>query len=315
MTTTNGNKENSDSENLPEAQEKTGIQMLDSNLVSGDLEASMKRAEKFLQIQDRMRKLAVNLTSPVDWVNENGKPYLQWSGTSKIAMAFGVSYEDLHYSKTNVKDDKGEYVDFECTGYVTWQGRQVPETGTGSSRDPFFGKRNGEFIPLTEIDLNNIKKKALTNFLNRGLKSMIGLSYTWEEIETITNNRINRKNVQGVTYTQGAKGGDTDSPEHKTAKANLSNMILEMCDGDKAKAGNYLEELTTWEKDGKPMKGKKTARFMSEAQMKVILPKVQDAYKTFKADKEPPLPDVQTSEPTQPLGDAPEAKQNDDDPF
>ena len=94
------------------------IQMLDTNLVSGELEASMIKAEKYLKIQDRMRKLAVTLTSITDWVNEGDKPYLQWTGTAKIAMAFGVSYEQMVYKQTTFKDDLGEYVVFDCNGYA-----------------------------------------------------------------------------------------------------------------------------------------------------------------------------------------------------
>lgn len=291
------------SESLPIEQENS-IQMMPTDLVSGDLEASMIKAEKYLAIQDRLRKLAVNVTSVADWVNEGGKPYLQWTGTAKVAMAFGVSYEQMVYKQTKFKDDIGEYVVFDCNGYVTWQGRKIPEAGTGSSRDAFFGKRNGEYLPTSEVDLNNIKKKALTNFLNRGLKSMIGLSFSWEEIETITGGKITSAKVAGVSYDQGGAGGKTpESEETKAKKKKLGQMILEICQGNKEAASAYLYKLTTFKtKEGKEIKGKKQMRFVSEKQTDMLFSKVQEEHKTVAQDSKPPLekklPEVSVDTPT-----------------
>jgi len=298
--------ESSPENDLPVAPPDNTIQMMPTNLVSGDLEASMIKAEKYLKIQDRLRKLAVTLTSIADWVNEGGKPYLQWTGTAKVAMAFGVSYEQMVYKSTKFKDDLGEYIVFDCNGYVTWQGRKIPEAGTGSSRDAFFGKRNGEYLPTSEVDLNNVKKKALTNFLNRGLKSMIGLSFTWAEISEFTNGTITADKVQRVDYDPPGGGGGKvpDSEELKEKKKKLGNMILEMCKGSKEAASQYLLDLTTFTPKGKTeaVKGKTQMRYVSEKQVNMLLGQLKEEYKTFKTDQKPPLdgalPDVQVTEPT-----------------
>lgn len=303
-------------ESLPVPETDNMIQMMPTNLVSGDLEASMIKAEKYLKIQDRLRKLAVSLTSVADWVNEGGKPYLQWTGTAKIAMAFGVSYEQMAYKSTKFRDDLGEYVVFDCNGYVTWQGRKIPEAGTGSSRDSFFGKRNGQFLPISEVDLNNVKKKALTNFLNRGLKSMIGLSFSWDEIKEFTGGKITSATVQNVDYGKPGGGGgkEPDSEELKAKKKRLGNMILEMCNGNKEAASKYLMELTTFTPKGatEPIKGKSSMNYVSENQVNMLLGQLDKQYKTFKDDQKKPLneqlPVVQTSTPTSPTNLKPSTK-------
>ena len=171
-------------ENLPQEinEDKKGM-MLQGYDTTRNLELSLETAERFFTLQDRIKKSAIKVTNQNDWIDQNGNPYLQWKGASSIACAFGVSYSDLNFSKENDKDDDGEFVIYTATAMVKWQGRSVPEIGTGSSRDSFFGKRGGRFLPLSEVDLNNVKKKALTNMLNRGIKSLLGLSFTWNDIE------------------------------------------------------------------------------------------------------------------------------------
>ena len=169
-----------------------------SGLSMVSLEESIKRAENYVKLQDSIRKNALKLTSLQDWVDEGGKPYLMWSGTSKIARAFGVSYGNLTWQTEIFEDENGKCMDITVSGDVLWQGQQLPEVGSASSRDALWGIRKDRetkekiYIPLADIDRTDIKKKALTNFLNRGLKSLLGLSFTWGEIAEQTNGRITK---------------------------------------------------------------------------------------------------------------------------
>jgi hypothetical protein len=265
------------------------------SLQSVDLEGQLKNAEKFFELQSRIRQLSLNVTNQGDWVDEGNKPYLQWTGTSKIAMAFGVSYKDLIFEKELVKDDKGEYLIYHCMGVVSWQNREVPELGTGSTRDSFFGVRtrekeggqNGErekyFLPMSEVDITSVKKKALTNMLNRGLKDLLGLSFSWDEIEKNTNGKITKAGSASVSYKDKGGGGGKKvemSEEGKKLLKQVGDDILSMFKGDAGLARGYLERATSWKvKDGpdagKEIKGKTELNQISEKQLKFLADKVK----------------------------------------
>lgn len=174
-----------------------------------DLQAQIDNAGKFMELQSKIRMMAVKLTNCNDWEDQKGIPYLKWQGAAKIRSAFGVSYTSPDIRREDCRDDKGAYVVFHAEAMVTWQGATIPCVGTGSTRDPFFGKKNGHDIPLSEIDLTDIKKKACTNMLNRGLRDLLGLTFTWEEIDKIV----------GGGIKEGARKQDYNGPDKPAAKA------------------------------------------------------------------------------------------------
>jgi len=160
---------------LPRANQP--VNLMQSNMAT-DLESAVQNAEKFVALQDNIRKMAVRVTNVNDWVDEGGNPYLQEKGAEKIAMAFGVSISNTNLEKEEAKDDKGQYITYIYSGTGSWQGRSVPQIGTCSSRDPFFGKKGGQLLPLSEVKLVDVRKKAYTNMLNRVIKrNQVGHPY------------------------------------------------------------------------------------------------------------------------------------------
>jgi hypothetical protein len=245
------------------------------------LEVAVKSAGRYLELQDTIRKMAINLTNQNDWINQNGNPYLEWTGASKIACAFGVSYSSPVFEKELCKDETGEFVVFHCTAVISWNGRSMPEIGTGSSRDPFFGKSGGRWLPLSEIDLTDIKKKAMTNFLNRGIKSLLGLSYSWDEIENISNKKINRTGGAKIEYSSGSQGSKNETKESKDLRVEIDKMLLDINMGDKVAASENLELLTRWEKDGTKYKGKFNVKDLHEKGVPIIYGRVKKLYEEF----------------------------------
>ena len=246
-----------------------------------DPDAIADRAEKMANVEKRLRQIALKVTNKSDWVDEGGKPYLQWSGAARIASTFGVSYVNLSTTVQKYTDDKGEYVIFECKGTILWKGRQIEEIGTGSTRDSFFGKRAGQWLPLSEVDLPNVRKKAQTNFLNRGLKSIAGLSFTWEEVTEATG--LKPENVGGkVDFKKKEK--NLENPKRKE----LKDMLIKM---HGKSAVITLQALTTFKtKDGKVVQGKTKMDECSDAQITRMYPVVKkqyDAWITEKGDATP----------------------------
>ena len=235
------------------------------------LEKTVQQAEKYIEVLQRIRGASLKLTNTRDWTNEGGNPYLQKSGCDKIASAFGVRITETTFEKENITDDKGEYVIYTCTSTGAWNNNIATESGTGSTRDAFFGRKGGKDLPLSEIDLTDIKKKALTNCMNRLIKRLLGLSFTWEEIGELTANKITPANVQKIEYGQGNKGGNVDSPETKKLRQEVGKMLMDLNDGEAGAASKMLEVMTTFKgRDGNMVKGKLKLEHLSEKQVPIL---------------------------------------------
>jgi hypothetical protein len=244
-----------------------------SSIVS--LEETVKNAEKYVAVMAKIRLLAIQLTNAMDWSDQGGKPYLEKSGCDKIASGFGMKYDSPTFEKEVILDDKGEYVQYTCSGEGRWNNVEGSEIGVCSSRDDFFGtkKANGEkaFKPMSEVDLTDIKKKAFTNWANRLIKKILGLSYTWEELKELSGGKIAQDKIKKVEFGQGSKGGNTDSPETKKNRDEIRTILLKLCDGEEAAAKAKLVELTTYTKDGTTYKGKDNVSLLSEKQVPYVL--------------------------------------------
>ena len=239
------------------------------------LEDTVKNAEKYVAAMAKIRLLAIQLTNAMDWSDQGGKPYLEKSGCDKIASGFGVKFNNPEFAKETIVDDKGEYVQYTCSGEGRWNNVEASEIGVCSTRDDFFGtkKVNGEreFKPLSEVDLTDIKKKAFTNFANRLIKKILGLSYTWEELKELSKGAVTLETVKKVAFGAGSKGGNTDSPETKKSRDEIRTILLKLCDGEESSAKAKLLELTTYTKDGVTYKGKDNVALLSEKQIPYVL--------------------------------------------
>jgi len=255
------------------------------------VELQAKRIEKYMEVQGRIRRACVKMTNKHDWMDQGGKPYLLWQGASKIAAAFGISYDTPRFTQKIESDEDGQFVGFEVETLVRYQGRSVPEIGTASSRDDLFGvrwvwdeKKKEKvkiYLPLSEVDLNDIKKKALTNLLNRGLKSLLGISYSWEEVKEASGGTIIPENCASANYSKGTAGGKTNDPATADTRSKVWKQIMELADGEQTVAEAKLREYTVWSKDGKNFPGKSKIADVSDAMLKHLEPKVQTDYDKF----------------------------------
>ena len=268
--------EKTNGDNLPVAQD-IGTQIAQTASVES-LEKQLEKADRYMKALDRIRKLAIQMTNTNDWVDENGVPYLQASGCSKIAGGFGVQVWSVEIIRENHEDDRGEYTLYTTSGYGKWNNNESHEIGTATSRDKFFAQRtayNKEtrenekiLLPMSEINQADIKKKSHTNFMNRLIKKLLGLSFTWEEIDQATDGRISKDKCTGVTYDKGSRGGNTDSTDVKERKSKLRQRIFDMCGGDEASAKEWLKSVTSFTaEDGTEVRGKASVQYLTEKQV------------------------------------------------
>lgn len=254
--------------------EKRLVSAIDTMSIES-IERSVETAERYMNALNSIRKMAINMTNQLDWVDENGTPYLQKAGCDKIAGGFGIRSADVTCEKEKEEDKNGQYVTYTYSGNGMWMNNVTHEIGTASSRDAFFANRtvNGERIklPLDEVNCMDVKKKAHTNMMNRLIKRLLGLSFTWEEIEQISNGRITRQGGARVTYDKGKKGGNTMTSEQKNERTEIANRILALVGGDKPSAENWLENETKFTtKDGKNIAGKRSMNDITDKQIPFI---------------------------------------------
>lgn len=133
----------------------------------------------------QMIGLALRFTTKNDWIDQDGKPYLQATGSEKLIAKFGLVIKDTKYEREEFDDEMGRSYLYTYSGTVSLpSGASVEAIGTCSTRDKFFGKRQGKFKPIQDVDIASIKKKAYTNFLGNGITRLLGLrGLTWENLK------------------------------------------------------------------------------------------------------------------------------------
>lgn len=274
------------------AKEIVPIQTLSSDAMiasadNHDIERAVEKAEKHVKLQRRLMEVVLNATNHKDWIDQSGTPYLEASGAKKIRLCVGCDISNVMYERVDYPDDpNGAYFVYEVVGDIKWNGQTVPETGSGSSRDAFFAKRKGKLLPMSEVDVQNIRKKALTNFWNRAIKSILGLSFTWEEVEDITNGKITRSKCTSVSYNKNKGKSSTKSsdPDIEKKRDLIKSMMLQMY--GKEQAPIKLEQNTSFtdKTTGKEIPGKKTVKALSDKQVIFVHKGLSTAFKKWQEE-------------------------------
>lgn len=176
-----------------------------------DLEAALKIAERNEQLAKKIKLIAIKQTNPKDWVDQDGKPYLQSTGAEKVARVFGISWRicDGYPKRETHKDEAGSYYMYSSKGEFFMGGSTIESVGTCSQRDKFFGQKGGEFRSESEIDVTNIIRKAVTNMEVNGITRILGIrNLTWEELAEAG---IHKEKASAVNYK--TKPGETEEVE------------------------------------------------------------------------------------------------------
>jgi hypothetical protein len=214
------------------------------------IEAELKAIEQNVEFFNKVKVIALKMTKAQDWVDMGG-PYLMDRGAENVAIAFGVDISDLQLKQDWAEDSKGRYYTFVASGkaYAKKLGRYVEDIGVCSQRDKFFGMVNGQLKEIQEVDMANIRRKAVTNLYSRLIKRVIGLmGVTWDDLDKAG---IKRTDLQKVEYRGGQQGGGPAagpriSPESLAKLDKVWKKLLEMAQGDEKKARAELDRLASF---------------------------------------------------------------------
>lgn len=167
-------------------------------------EEKIKQAEMQITGIKRIKNLSIQVTDEHDWAIFEGKPSTQNSGNMKIAQLWGVSFLNPKIEEIRRSDTKGEYIEFTVSGYAEWNGRQVHDIGTFSTRDPLLGRVKGEYRPLCDVDLQDVKKAAISNWQSRILRKILGLSFNLDDLKKAG---LDVDKIRGTKFASGGQGG------------------------------------------------------------------------------------------------------------
>ena len=167
-----------------------------SPLESDKLIEISQQAEKRIEAVRKIKTMALRLTNAHDWTDQGGKPYLQVSGSEKIARLFGISWRFI--GEILRKDEESGHFSFEVPMEFVMSGASVEFRGSRSSRDPFFSKKHGMDIPPSDIDRTDVMKAAITNTIGNGITRLLGIrNLTWSDLEE---SGIRQEDVGKVEY-------------------------------------------------------------------------------------------------------------------
>lgn len=183
-----------------------------SPLESDKLVEMAERAEKRIQAVMKIKTMALRLTNAHDWTDQGGKPYLQVSGSEKIARLFGISWRFI--GDIQRKDEESGHFSFEVPMEFVMTGASVEFRGSRSSKDPFFStrykydeekKEKVKFeLPPSEIDKTDVMKAAITNTIGNGITRLLGIrNLTWQDLEDAG---IKQQDVGKVEYRKKENG-------------------------------------------------------------------------------------------------------------
>lgn len=180
------------------------------------------KAEQYIEAMNRIMDAALKITTEYDWILIGGKPYLQESGTTKVARLFGISIQLI--GSPVVEFDNEGYKTFTYKARFMLKDQFIECEGSRGMKEDFFAKA-GKDMPLKkpdEIDERDVKMAAYTNCLNNGIKRLIP-NLRNIDIATLEKAGLEVSKIKGYTFKTGTKGGK--APE----KAEESGLICEAC--------------------------------------------------------------------------------------
>lgn len=252
------------------------------------IEKELAAIEKNIAFFNKVKIIALKLTKPTDWVDQGGNPYLMDRGAENIAIAFGVDISEVRLTMEWADDPKGRYYTFIASGkaYSKKLGRYVEDIGACSQRDRFFGVAGGKLKEIEEVDMVNIRRKAVTNLYSRLIKRVIGLmGVTFDDLKEAG---VDTSRIQKIEYKSGSQKADADlSTDAKEKRSKIWSMLLEMTVGDEDLARGMLESISAFkDKDGNEHKLSDISRLTSEKWIASLYNKVKKEFEAVMKKRE-----------------------------
>jgi hypothetical protein len=185
--------------------------------------AMAEQAERRIEAVIKIKQVALRVTNAGDWVDQNGRPYLQASGAEKIGNLFNISWR-IDEPSVEIEED-GHYT-YTYRGVFSMSGRSIQVEGSRSSKDGFFRQyvwENNKKTERTVADRDNkrdVKMAALTNLLGNGITRLLGIrNLSYADLEAYAG--IKKSDLGKVEYK--SEGSEKKDPP-KSAVRRMSEQ-------------------------------------------------------------------------------------------
>lgn len=193
-------------------------------------------AEKRIDVVVKIKQMALKVTNPEDWVDQNGKPYLLVSGSEKVANLFNISWR---IDEPTIETEADGHFTYTLRGMFSIPGRSTSAEGSRSSKDPFFKKYdwvNGQKVekPISAIDRRDVRMAALTNLLGNGITRLLGIrNMSYDDLEMFAG--IKKEMITAIDYKSKGKNKEpltTPSKKTEQSPAPGEEQFAEFCPTD-----------------------------------------------------------------------------------
>jgi hypothetical protein len=182
-------------------------------ILSDHILQAAEHAEKRIAAINKVKRMALLVTNKYDWIDQNGRPYLQVSGAEKVARLFGISWR---VEEPVFEEDADGHFRYTYKGEFSAFGATIEAVGTRGSKDKFFSKSYEKIIPPSEIDKSDVKKSAYTNCIGNGITRLLGIrNLTYDDLAGAN---IIKGDLASIKYKKKEKGGEAPKgnlPPHK----------------------------------------------------------------------------------------------------
>lgn len=184
----------------PEQQQQLGE--LQSSALARMTESQIDQAiavmDKVAEARQRFIQVCLRRAEADDFIDFDGKPYLEGEGAQRVASTVGIQLEE----PTRKAHWEGDDCFIEISGGAYWPltGARSFEIGVCNTRDKFYAGRNGESATMGKMleACNNdrklasrmleghITKKALMNWTSRVVSAVMGIKgISWNRLESL----------------------------------------------------------------------------------------------------------------------------------
>lgn len=248
---------------------------------------TLEEARERLKLMAGLKKLAISYTTADEWKRFGDKPYLEATGAMKFAQVFNISFSGAVIQPFAYTDDRGPVTEFYASVTAHFGDRTCQGEGVSSTADEFFNgrevdpndpeKKRTRRLPMSEIDRPSVRKKAYTQACADATRKILGLSFTWDEVNAALGQRA--ETVGSVQFGGKSEFKKAEQSAGKGAmspdKQELLSIVMEAGHHSQEKAQNILYELTHFKgKDGSEQ-GSRSVLSMSDAWVGRVLPKAR----------------------------------------
>ena len=143
------------------------------------LEKIAEGIDRFVTAHKKITLAILKLAKPGDWVKfksgEQEVGCLNGAGAERIAAPMGISFINWSKEKKTGKDEQGDFYWWWYTCIAKLGSREIQVEGRAGSRDKLFGKKEGNWKVLSDINEGDLQTAARHNCMKEGVKVLLGI--------------------------------------------------------------------------------------------------------------------------------------------